>query len=226
MAVEGEMGSDPVAGALERQIAAGLREGRIEALDDFHRLFHPSLVAQLRRLLGEHGDDAEDVAQEVALSVWGGRQGYEPARGTLRGWVSVIARNAASDHHRRAVRSAPTEPGEVAALCDACEQHELDANLGTTSSVADLLELTRRLPQRCRQVIFLRYGFDLTADEIARVLGCSRGAVDEACHEALPLLERRLARRFQQRNPRGPSMPSSLAARPSRARLHAATTRA
>ena len=51
----------------------------------------------------------------------------------------------------------------------------------------------RSLPPRQRAVIVLRYYEDLSEQEIAEVLGCSRGNVKSTAHHALKSLKAALA---------------------------------
>lgn len=55
---------------------------------------------------------------------------------------------------------------------------------------ADLWPIVRALPPRQRAVVVLRYYEDLSEEEIARVLGCSRGTVKSQASDALRALRR------------------------------------
>jgi RNA polymerase sigma-70 factor (sigma-E family) len=58
---------------------------------------------------------------------------------------------------------------------------------------ASLWPVVQTLPPRQRAVVVLRYYEDLSEDEIARVLGCSRGTVKSQASDALRSLRRSLA---------------------------------
>nr|WP_183266459.1 sigma-70 family RNA polymerase sigma factor [Acidocella aromatica] len=62
--------------------------------------FAPRVKAYLRRA-GMGGAEAEELAQEVMLSLWRKAESFDPARAGAATWVFAIARNARIDHARR-----------------------------------------------------------------------------------------------------------------------------
>lgn len=130
----------------------------------------PALRAYLQArfpTLGEH----DDLVQESYTRLL-----RERARGEVRhprAFLFTAARNAAYDLFRR--RGAkPTE-----AVTEAIELTALSEQPGTAEQFDQRLELevlaeaVRALPERCRQVIMLRYLDNLTYKEIGAQLGIS-----------------------------------------------------
>lgn len=70
--------------------------------------------------------------------------------------------------------------------------HELDAASIDPSERIGLWSEIRALPPRQRAVLVLRYYEDLTEQQIADALGCSRGTVKSQAHDALKTLRARL----------------------------------
>jgi RNA polymerase sigma factor (sigma-70 family) len=135
---------------------------------------HASVVlGVLRRRLGSQR--AEDAFQETflrALAAYGRLRHGE----NLRAWVLTIARNVAIDTLRRAQ---PTgEPPEAA--------HE-----DGRPAFAELAELTDGLPPKERAAVVLRYGYDLTYDQIAAALGSSPDAARQAASSGVRRLRGR-----------------------------------
>jgi RNA polymerase sigma-70 factor (ECF subfamily) len=131
---------------------------------------------------------AEDVTQEVFLTIWQRPFDYDPARGTLRGWLAMIA-------HRRAVDVVRRE-----------EKHRrtaLDMRLPAASTLGDpvgdqvsdvdsarrLGQAVRALPEPLRQAITLAYFQGRTYRQVARELGVPEGTAKSRLREGL----RRLA---------------------------------
>lgn len=54
--------------------------------------------------------DPDDVAQVVFLRVWREAWRFDGTKGSVRGWVSMIARNAAIDASRAAIRRGDMQP--------------------------------------------------------------------------------------------------------------------
>lgn len=51
--------------------------------------------------------DADEIAQDVMVSVWRHAGDFDPARAAVATWIFAIARNRRIDHHRRGARLAP-----------------------------------------------------------------------------------------------------------------------
>jgi RNA polymerase sigma-70 factor (sigma-E family) len=140
-----------------------------EAFDDCYRVAYRAAF----RLLG-NTSAAEDVAQEAmtrAYSRWRRVRDYPEA------WVARVATNLALDHFRRANRSGRF--GAVQAFIDDRAEQRMD-----------LANALARLPRRQREVVTLRYLADRSEDEVARVLGCSVGAVKQHAHRGIDALRR------------------------------------
>jgi RNA polymerase sigma-70 factor (sigma-E family) len=128
------------------------------------------------RILGDRGD-AEDVAQETmarAAARWS-RLVDRP-----EGWVTRVASNLAIDRFRHVRRAPATRTGPLAIV---------DPHIGERG---DLVDALRRLPQRQRQVMVLKYLGEMTEAAVALELGCSVGAVKSHGARALTALRRQL----------------------------------
>ncbi|HET7456884.1 MAG TPA: sigma-70 family RNA polymerase sigma factor [Gemmatimonadaceae bacterium] len=155
---------------------------------------------------------AEELVQEVFLALWRGRSEYD-VRSCLRAWLYASIRNLALNHlrHERVVSrlaerttadhrtsdawSAVRVSGEQAAVVamgapapDAqatAEAEELEAAVSAALAA---------LPERRRIAMTLRWKHDLSAAEIARVLGTSpesvRVLLSRARQELVGLIKR------------------------------------
>jgi RNA polymerase sigma-70 factor (ECF subfamily) len=98
--------SDPLVSLLQR-IAGGDRR----AVKDLYDTYGMKLLGVVMRITGDR-QDAEDVVQEVFLTIWRKAAEYDPARASPAAWLMTIARNRAIDRLRaRAAR--PTAPAEA-----------------------------------------------------------------------------------------------------------------
>jgi RNA polymerase sigma factor (sigma-70 family) len=141
-----------------------------ECFYDEHRT---EVLRLLRRTLGrQRADDAFQETFLRALQAYGRLEHGEH----LRAWVLTIARNVAVDTLRR---TRPT--GELV---------EPAAEDGRPAYEA-LSDLTDGLPPTERAAVVLRYGYDLSYDQIAAALGSSPGAARQAASTGVRRLRRR-----------------------------------
>jgi RNA polymerase sigma-70 factor (ECF subfamily) len=119
-------------------------------------------------------DDADDVVADTfdrAFAAW--RSGHGPA-GRALPWLLVIARRIVVDRWRRErlIRWLPFTASRGAAEPAAHDDPGAQAEFWLW-----LEQLARALPDRQREVVFLRYQRDLSDDEIGDILGLSASGV-------------------------------------------------
>jgi RNA polymerase sigma-70 factor (sigma-E family) len=138
----------------------------------------PSLYRYAYLLTGNHAD-AEDIAQQTLMKAyrfWSRVKASESPAAYLRQMLT----NTYLSHARPKVRrlelltDAPPDPGHA-------------PTAGPEERMA-LWPHVKSLPPRQRAVIVLRYYEDLSEQEIADTLGCSRGNVKSTAHHALKSL--------------------------------------
>jgi len=128
----------------------------IPPFERFYEEHRAEVMRLLRRTLGrERSDDAFQETFLRALQAYGRLDHGEH----LRAWVLTIARNVAIDALRR---TRPTSPELV----------EMPVEDGSPA-YAELAPLTDGLPPKERAAVVLRYGYDLSYDQIATALGSS-----------------------------------------------------
>ena len=122
-------------------------------------------------------DEADDVTSEVFESALRYRASYDPSRGEPIAWLIGIA--------RRRLSAGSRGPFELAELTDAPAPGDLEVE---TALRLDLAAVVGQLPTRDRELVALRYGADLTARQIGKVLELETNAVEVALHRALSRL--------------------------------------
>jgi RNA polymerase sigma-70 factor (ECF subfamily) len=142
----------------------------------YARIVHGLLLTRVGR------DEVDDLVQDVFLTAWRRLDDLrDPA--AFGGWIAMIARNRATDFHRRSA-----------------EFVELPANLespGDTSNEADAnaaLAAIRSLPDAYRETLILRLVEGLSGPEIAERTGLTPGSVRVNLHRGMKLLRDKLHR--------------------------------
>ena len=164
---------------------------RCQVGDDqaFARLFEWFGPKTLRYLRGLIGDAADDVHQEVWLTVYRSIAGMANP-GAFRTWLFRTTRHRAMDFLRRQRRERELVEEITATAAEAVES-EADDTAPPDDAVVEA-EIAR-LPPLQREALLLRYRDGLSYAEIALVAGVPVGTVKTRVHHA----KRALQKRFQ-----------------------------
>ena len=163
----------------DEELMACVARGDERALSTLVERHAGRMHAHLVRMTG-NGEDAEDLLQETWLRVARAARSFDPSR-TVRPWLFGIASNLARDlHRRRAVRRRlASEVGR-----------QVEPAPGRPLETLALRDRVGRLPDRLREVLWLRYYEDLSEEEMADALGIPRGTVKSRLHGAIRELKR------------------------------------
>lgn len=140
----------------------------------YARMIHGIVLARVPQL------DVDDLVQDVFLTAWKGLDTLrDPA--AFGGWLSMIARNRATDFHRRTVESVD--------LPDHLQAH--DGTAAGTEARA-VLDAVRQLPEAYRETLVLRLVEGMTGPEIAERTGLTPGSVRVNLHRGMKMLREKL----------------------------------
>jgi RNA polymerase sigma-70 factor (sigma-E family) len=162
------------------------RSNADDVLSDLHRTHYPSLVRLAYLLLGDQGR-SEEVVQDAFVKLqlrWGGLREPDKApaylrRAVLNGARSALRHRKVVTRHdaHRTVEPASVSPESVA-IADADHDRVIAA--------------LRRLPDRQREALALRFYLDLSEAEMAAAMKVSPGSVKTHLHRGLASLARLL----------------------------------
>ena len=170
----------------DEELAERLRTGDETALRVAYERHGSAVLYLAQRLLGNRAD-AEDVTQVTFVAAWSGRDGFDPQRGTMLGWLLGIARRKAIDRLRSAAREQRTTE-TVQAQPMLPEAEETPDRIVDRLVVADELG---RLPDEQRRTLELAFFDDLTHPQIATVTGLPLGTVKSHIRRGMANLRRR-----------------------------------
>ena len=137
--------------------------------------YAPRLKAWLMHR-GEEGATAEDIVQDVFVSVWRKADQYNPRKASFSTWVFQITRNRWFDHKRKHSRLEATAPEDLSILAD--EPVEPAYSRMERSEAARAVRLAMStLPPEQKQMLYLAFFEGLSHSAIAARTGVAIGTV-------------------------------------------------
>jgi RNA polymerase sigma-70 factor (ECF subfamily) len=169
----------------DEELAREARDGSRRSFEELAGRYKRRLFVYLRPRVG-CDEDAEDLVQETFLKLYRNIGGYDPAF-RFSTWLYTAAGRLVID----TLRKRAVEKGKLAG--------ERERALAAAAPVADdgngatgVWEAARTLGGNRFRVLWLRYGEDMTIEEIAAVLGRTRVGVRLLLHRARTSLAERL----------------------------------
>jgi RNA polymerase sigma-70 factor (ECF subfamily) len=176
--------------APESELVDRAVRGDPDATADLLASVRPGLIRYCRAHLGRIGGrytTADDVSQEVCLAVLRSLPRFRDQGRPFAAFVYGIAAHKVADAQRAAVRDLAVTPVDtMVERADATPGPEQQAV--ATDLARRLSHLLRHLSDAHREIVVLRVGVGLSAEEVGNVLGMSAGAVRVAQTRALARL--------------------------------------
>jgi RNA polymerase sigma-70 factor (ECF subfamily) len=174
-------------GGSDALLAARLAAGDDHALADVFDRLAPVVYGAALRVLGEDSA-AQDVAQDVFVELWKHPDRYDPAAGSLRTYLIVLARHRAVDVVRSELRRIARQERHYRL---SPEQPHLSVSEEVTAAEAASVvrAAVRQLPEAQRRVVELAYFQGLTCREAARAADIPEGTAKSRLRLALAKLE-------------------------------------
>jgi RNA polymerase sigma-70 factor, ECF subfamily len=153
---------------------------------DFESVFreHKDVVYRFAWRMSRSREAAEDITQDVFVSLLRNPDSFDPARGRLQSFLLGVARNLALKRWRGESRLDELEEERFVAS-------PVDVIAGETAEIVG--EAVRSLPPLQREVLILCEYEELTLEEIALVVQSEVGTVKSRLHRARENLRRILA---------------------------------
>jgi RNA polymerase sigma-70 factor (ECF subfamily) len=167
---------------LMQKMAAGDDQALLAVYDRYSRLVYTLAFHVLR-----DAHAAEDISQEIFLQLWRDPASYNPQRGRIGAWITVIARHRAIDQLRRQQKESQLPEGVLAIDRPGGPQFDHSPDIKKVRSIFN------RLPLPQREVLEMAYFGGLTHSEIVARTGEPLGTVKSRIRLALQNLRRMLS---------------------------------
>ncbi len=180
---------NPTDEQLLREIAAGSEE----PIGTLYQRYAPIVFGMAAQAVGRNS--AEEIVQDVFVSVWKGASSFDPKKGTARAWLLQIAHyriaNALRGRSRRPRTVEDPEGEEAARLPDPSPDPAEEAWLAHRRRI--LQRALEQLPPPQRQALGLAFYSDLSHGEVAGVLALPLGTAKSRLRSGLAQMRGLLA---------------------------------
>ena len=162
-----------------------IRGREADALSRVYDLYSTVVFSVAMRVLRDSAA-AEDVMQEVFLKLWQQPESFADHRGSLCGWLAVVARNRAIDKIRGSRRMENVDDLQLSNNIDLGADAEREIMLGKVRVVLETM------PADQRQAVEMAFFEGHTHTEIAQQTGQPLGTVKTRIRSALITIRKAL----------------------------------
>ncbi len=182
----------------ERVLVERLSGGDETALVDLYDRYAGFVYGLAVRTLVDR-QAAEDLTQDVFVSLWEHPERIESGRGTLRGFLGTLTHRRAVDAVRREEARRRRETRVARAEGDVPDIAETVLRSDTTGTVLRALDV---LPEAQRRALELAYFHGYTYRQVADVLGIPEGTAKSRLRLALARIAENLGAEMSERSER------------------------
>jgi RNA polymerase sigma-70 factor (ECF subfamily) len=179
----GLVNSTPPSGQDDAALLVLVQRGDEHAMASLFDRYSKVVYSVALRVLRDPAS-AEDVLQEVFMQIWRNPDGFVATRGSLGGWLAVVARNRSIDALRR---KRPTEQVDDMALAS---NYNLADEAERNSLMVKARSVIQLLPIEQRKTLEMAFFDGLTHTEIAEMTGDPLGTVKTRIRSALTSLRK------------------------------------
>ena len=160
--------------------------GDMNAFEALFRQYEKLVMANAYFITGSR-EDAEEIVQEVFVSVWKSRHTFNPEKGKLSTWLHRITVNKCLERGRQ--KKPVSIPIEAVNLPDGDGVEEAAMNRDECKRV---MSAVGSLDSKHRAVLVMRYFNELSYEEIARSMDIPLGTVKSRINAAVKTLREQI----------------------------------
>lgn len=164
----------------------------LEQFDACYRQFHQAVYANICKLVSEPAM-AEDILQEVFLSLWENRHIVDT--GNAGGWLFVVSYNKSMSFLKKKLRESSIQLPDTEYLAAISEEQPQDEALFQLR-LSMVEEAVDHLPPRKKEVFRLCRYDGKSADEVAALLGISVFSVKDYLKQSTQFIRQYISRHY------------------------------
>jgi RNA polymerase sigma-70 factor (ECF subfamily) len=158
-------------------VQQGDQQAMVSLYDRYSKLVYSVSLRVLR-----DPASAEDVLQEIFMQIWRNPNGFSVTRGSLAGWLAVLARNRSVDVLRRRRPSDSVEDVVLASPFNLADDSERRLMMERAQ------KMIARLPEDQQKTLEMAFFDGLSHSEIAERTGSPLGTIKSRIRRALMTL--------------------------------------
>jgi RNA polymerase sigma-70 factor (ECF subfamily) len=172
-----------------RKLVERAQQGDRAALEELYLIHFDRIYSYLHMSVGNR-HDAEDLTTQTFLKMLESIGRFRWQSAPFSAWLFRIAHNLAMDHFRARRRWQPEEE-----VPEPVGSEEPSAELEAMQSIGrqSMLELIDKLSTEQQQVLTLKFVFNFTNADVAKILDKTEGAIKSLQHRALASLQKQVA---------------------------------
>ncbi len=174
---------EPIAPSEDAALLMRVQTGDEQAMSALFDRYSKIVYSVALRVLRDTAA-AEDVMQEIFMQIWRNPNSFVATKGSLGGWLSVVARNRSIDTLRRKRPSEEIEDVALASPFNLAEDSERNLMMERARAAVVLL------PAEQRKTLEMAFFDGLTHSEIAELTGDPLGTVKTRIRSALLTLRK------------------------------------
>jgi RNA polymerase sigma factor (sigma-70 family) len=165
----------------EPELVAALKDRSSEAYRYLYYNYRGSLYAVIVQLV-PNTETANDVLQELFITVWKNIDRYQPEKGKLYTWLLNLARNTAINKLRSKNYKNEKKNEDITNYVNTIDEKN---NVQQPSNHIGLRKEVSKLKDEYRQLVELSYFHGFTQDEISKALNIPLGTIKTRLRNAL-----------------------------------------
>jgi RNA polymerase sigma-70 factor (ECF subfamily) len=167
----------------DAMLVSAIRSGDERGMAQLYDRYSGIVYSVALRVLGDTGA-AEDILQEVFMQLWRNPEVFDASRGSLAGWLAVIARNRAIDSLRK---RRPED--DIADLIVGIEP-DMVRSVDWSRSLEKIRGVLGSMPPPQRSALEMSFFEGLTHSEIAEKTGEPLGTIKTRIRSGLLTLRK------------------------------------
>lgn len=169
-------------------LLAGIQRKDRGAFESFYELTVQPVYSLALRITRRH-ETAEEVVSDVYMQIWRQAGDYDPTRGKVLAWLSVVCRSRALDTLRRTRATAQHESVSDSAVAEVADSEYPQDLLMAVEEQGAVHSALRKLDEQQRQLLALAYFRGYSHSELAQFTGLPLGTVKTQLRRSLILLK-------------------------------------